>query len=605
MFGSWARAQGADDPDGEPAPPPAAAAKEDLPAEASPEASELSQGQRQVSERFRELEKLLLRMAELTAPTDPRRAALLRQAVAVSNERDIDGRFEELVKLLRDERLSAAVKGQGQVREDLHKLLELLLSEDRTKRIENEKQRIREYLKRVNKIIKEQKGVQGETARDGDPRKLADRQSELADETGKIADDLKGEDAKNQSSELRKDADDYSEPSDRDSKDRSEKSKSKDGEPAGDKDQPPGKNDQGKSDQGTDDQGKEKDKSGEKDADGAKPADEQSKKDADDTRGTESKSAKDKPADNPEGAGGNSQKSPDKDSPQPGPRQNPPGGDEPQSNEPQPNPTQKRLEQAQKRMQEAREKLDEAKRRDATEKQAEALKELEQAKAELEEILRQLREEEMARTLAMLETRFRKMLDAQVEVYEGTKRLDKVAEAERDRDDEIEAGRLSRNESQIAIEADKALVVLREEGSAVAFPEAVMEMRDDMNQIARRLSETKVGDVTQGIEKDVIAALEEMIASLKKAQKDMDEKSKQAQQAESGESEEPLVDTLAELRMIRALQMRVNNRTQRYAEMTKTEQTEVPELIEALRRLAEREQRIHKVTRDIVVGRNR
>ena len=98
-------------------------------------------------------------------------------------------------------------------------------------------------------------------------------------------------------------------------------------------------------------------------------------------------------------------------------------------------------------MKEAQQKLEEAKRRDATEKQAEALKELEQAKAELEEILRQLREEEMARTLAMLEARFRKMLDQQVEVYEGTKRLDKVAEAERDRDDEIEAGRLSRKEA--------------------------------------------------------------------------------------------------------------------------------------------------------------
>ena len=129
-------------------------------------------------------------------------------------------------------------------------------------------------------------------------------------------------------------------------------------------------------------------------------------------------------------------------------------------------------------MKEAQQKLEEAKRTEAKEKQAEAIKELEQAKADLEEILRQLREEEMSRTLAMLEARFRKMLDQQVEVYEGTKRLDKVAEAERDRDDEIEAGRLSRKEAQISAEADKALAVLREEGSAVAFPEAVTEMRD-------------------------------------------------------------------------------------------------------------------------------
>ncbi len=256
-------------------------------------------------------------------------------------------------------------------------------------------------------------------------------------------------------------------------------------------------------------------------------------------------------------------------------------------------------------MREAQQKLNEAKREDAKEKQAEAIKELEQAKADLEEILRQLREEEMSRTLAMLETRFRKMLGQQVEVYEGTKKVDKTPKAERDRDDEIEAGRLSRKESQIAAEADKALAVLREEGSAVAFPEAVTEMREDMEQVVARLAQAKTGEVTQGIETDIIAALEEMIASLQKAQKDMEQKNKQGQPPPSGEQDEPpLVDTLAELRMIRALQMRVNVRTERYAQMTKTEQTDKPDLLEALKRLAEREARIHQVTRDIVVGRN-
>ena len=58
-------------------------------------------------------------------------------------------------------------------------------------------------------------------------------------------------------------------------------------------------------------------------------------------------------------------------------------------------------------------------------RQEAAIRELEQAKAELEEILRQLREEELERMLAMLEARFRKMLQAEIEVYEGTKRVDR------------------------------------------------------------------------------------------------------------------------------------------------------------------------------------
>jgi hypothetical protein len=256
-------------------------------------------------------------------------------------------------------------------------------------------------------------------------------------------------------------------------------------------------------------------------------------------------------------------------------------------------------------MKEAQQKLEEANRSEAKDKQAEALKELEQAKAELEEILRQLREEEVSRTLAMLEGRFRKMLDEQVAIYEGTKRLDSVPQAERDRDDEIEAGRLSRKEAQIAVEADKALAVLHEEGSATAFPEAVGEMREDMQTIVDRLAQAKVGEMTQGAEQDVIAALEEMIASLEKAQKEMDAKSKSGEPPQGEMDDElPLVDTLSELKMIRALQMRVNVRTQRYAAMTESEQTDKPELLKALKQLADREQRIHKVTRDIVVGRN-
>ena len=67
----------------------------------------------------------------------------------------------------------------------------------------------------------------------------------------------------------------------------------------------------------------------------------------------------------------------------------------------------------------------------------------------------------------------------------------------------------------------------------------------------------------------------------------------------------PLVDVLAELKMIRALQMRVNTRTERYSKLIDGEQAERPELIEALRELAERELRIHEVTRDLEMERNK
>jgi hypothetical protein len=129
-------------------------------------------------------------------------------------------------------------------------------------------------------------------------------------------------------------------------------------------------------------------------------------------------------------------------------------------------------------------------------------------------------------------------------------------------------------------------------------------MRDDVQQVVERLAQAKVGGMTQTIEEDIIAALKEMIAAFKKAQKDRDNKKSAGAPASGRQQEPPLVDILAELKMIRALQMRVNTRTARYSKMISGEQADSEELIDALRRLAEHEQRIHRVTRDLQTGKN-
>jgi len=54
--------------------------------------------------------------------------------------------------------------------------------------------------------------------------------------------------------------------------------------------------------------------------------------------------------------------------------------------------------------------------------------------------------------------------------------------------------------------------------------------------------------------------------------------------------------------MNRALQMRVNTRTATYSKMVEGELAENAELVEALKRLAEREQRIQSITRDLQTG---
>src|SRR5262249_32890582 len=134
------------------------------------------------------------------------------------------------------------------------------------------------------------------------------------------------------------------------------------------------------------------------------------------------------------------------------------------------------------------------------------------------------------RVLAQLEGRFRKMLQLEVEVYEGTIRLDNVPEDDRDHDTEIEAGKLSRKQASITQEADKTLSLLREEGSSVAFPESVSQMREDMEQITQRLARANVGQIPQGIEKNTVKGLEEMIAALQGAQRDQQQRQRDGQQ---------------------------------------------------------------------------
>jgi hypothetical protein len=146
------------------------------------------------------------------------------------------------------------------------------------------------------------------------------------------------------------------------------------------------------------------------------------------------------------------------------------------------------------------------------------------------------------------------------------------------------------------------LVLLGEDGTSVAFPEAMEQARDDMQSIVRRLSETKVDMITQALEEDVIEALEDSLATLQQAIEDLREQRAQQQQPPSsgGEpGEQLLIEPLAEMKMIRLLQVRVNRRTQQYGARIQGEQAADAEIVEALEQLGARQQKIFQATRDL------
>ena len=260
-------------------------------------------------------------------------------------------------------------------------------------------------------------------------------------------------------------------------------------------------------------------------------------------------------------------------------------------------------------MQEAIDELNKAKRDNATEKMEEAEKELEEAKKELEEILRQLREEEVDSKLKLLEERFRAMLEQQVRVNQSTDKLALTPKEARTTEFEIRANRLAGNQKIIATAAGRALLLLKEDGTSIAFPMTVEEMQQDMIQVATRLSAAKVNTVTQEIEADIVETLNELIEALVQRQQDQEEEQQQQEQQQQQQQgkpgDEPLVDQIAELKMLKSLQQRIYSRHQRYSKYLDDPNDPIgvsqePDIVAALGRLADRQAQLTDIARQLV-----
>ncbi len=273
-------------------------------------------------------------------------------------------------------------------------------------------------------------------------------------------------------------------------------------------------------------------------------------------------------------------------------------------------PGRKDLEAARRAMHEAEKELKRLQGKKGMEREDEAIRKLAEARAQLEKVLRQLREEEQQIILASLEARFAKMLVMQLQIHVDTIALSKtptnawtVKHFGRSRE-------LSVEEDEIASDAAKALTLLKEEGSSVAFPQGVEQVRDDMLNIVRRLSGNDVGEFTQSVERDVIESLEEMVTALQneieKRQKEEEKRRQQkGQKSQGDEQEKELVQQLAELKMLRSLQFRVNRRTKQIGRMIHGEEAGNDNLVRELGKLARRQAEIQEATYIIATGRNR
>jgi hypothetical protein len=274
--------------------------------------------------------------------------------------------------------------------------------------------------------------------------------------------------------------------------------------------------------------------------------------------------------------------------------------------------TKQKIQDAIENMKKAQENVEASKIPEAGKNADDAIKDLETAKKKLEDLIRQLREEELERILANLIDRCQKMLAMQQAVLDGTiktrNQIDNSPGKKGDRDTSLASLGLSDDELKIVEEATKAIEILEGEGSAVAFPEVFRQLREDMKHVQRRLKVINCDDFTIGLEEDIIETLKDMIAALKKAEKDLKDKKNPPPKDKDGPPPPPqdqkLLEKIQELKMIRAMQLRVNSRTEKYATAYPIG-TPTSEQVQAeLRELIQRQEQIIDVTNKISKGDN-
>ncbi len=531
--------------------------------------------QERLKQQFKDFTTDLLRLAQRLENSpkaeDRDKAQALKNALKAASEQGIEVKFTTLILALKTsnafkniDTLQGVLTQNQEIRDDLRKLIDVLLKDDRESALRKEREEVQKLLEKLKEVIEKQERVQANTEL-GKLEKIAiaKAQNNVTKETKDLVDPKKAGDPKDGKG--------------KDSKD-------------------------GKDGKGKDGKGDPKDGKDSKDGKG----------DPKDGKGKDSKGGDPKGGDPKDGKGGD-------------PMDSKPGESADMPPNPETQIAKKQIQEGVKEQEAAEKKIAKDDKQGASEDQAKAVDKLKQAQKKLEELLKQLREEEIERLLAQLQGRCEKMLAMQIAVKDGTVALDKIILGNPDkkssRAEDQKALELSDKEDEISKEASKALTLIEAEGSAVAFAEVFKQVLGDMNTTAGRLRRADVGEVTVAIEDDIIDALKEMVAALKKARKDNQEpKPPMPPMPSSGgmPPDQKLIDMIAELKMIRSMQIRVNNRTTIYGKQIEGEQVpNISKVADAKEKekavgvrkefkdLSTRQQKLSKVTEDIAKGRNK
>lgn len=612
---------------------------------------------------YKQFAEALLRLAqkwEKGSPEEQERAKAIRAALAIADQKGVDRLFKDVSSGLKGTQNPTTPEFKKLLQDDkkliaaLNEILVALETEGETARLKKDIDNLKKQIEETKAILREQENLRARTEGKGAPDKIAKDQGNLAKRTQDLADQLAGKSPSKGGNDPKNPKDDKSEqkskakPGDKaaEPKDDTKDSKSSDkagGEPKDSASQKGGPKDGMMPDGGS---SKESPKDGgmsDPMAGGAKPMGDPKGGEPKDPMGgmnpsepkppmgSDPMAAKPSPGDNKSQGMGKGESKPSKgqqggdskpmNSPgSPSPSQqgsskgspsppspsspSPPSPSSPQN----PNaPAQKNLDEAVPDQKGAQKDLNKPDRREASKKEDQAIQKIKQALDELEKRLKQLREKEMAKKLQDLEQRVKLMLEMQKTILAGTEGIDSKIRSNRGSivdQDRLNSQALSEKEQTIVDEADRALDLLKGEGSAVVFAGVLGEVRKDMEAVRDQLQSTQVGEETQLVERQIIAQLERMLKALEKAQQDL----KPPPPPMPGEPPPPsdpkkdLIKLVEQLKLLRELQVQVNERTALFGKKTPGAQATDKFVVDQLKLLGERQRVLQEMLQKIASG---
>ena len=152
---------------------------------------EILKRQQKLAEQYELLEQKLFTLYGYEKDKNPTRAKLLDTAYQRSQSSATTAQLQQVVGLIENAKLRQAEGEQAAVLEKLNEMLALLQSEDRSARLKDEIERYQEYLKEVEKLLRLQKSLRGQTEGGVDQQRIAKSESQAADRANKLSQNIK------------------------------------------------------------------------------------------------------------------------------------------------------------------------------------------------------------------------------------------------------------------------------------------------------------------------------------------------------------------------------------------------------------------------------